>query len=62
MDRSGDGAQEEETLLKVPDARTGERVSLQRLRVETETLGAGAQSQPDGAPSQNLVPEPSHEE
>ena len=58
VDGSSDGAEEAEALLQVPDAGTGERVPVQRLRFQAETMGAGAQSQPDGAPSQNLVPEP----
>ena len=62
VDRPGDGAEEAEALLQVPDAGTGERVSVQRLRVQAEALGAGAQPQPDRTPSQNLVPEPAHEE
>lgn len=62
VDRPSDGAQEAETLLQIPDIGTGERVPVQRLRFEAETLGAGAQSQPDGASSQDLVPEPADEE
>ena len=62
MDGTSDGAQEAETLFEIPDIGIGKRVPVQRLRFQTETLGAGAQSQPDGASSQDLVPEPADEE
>jgi hypothetical protein len=62
MDGPSDGAQEAETLLEIPDAGAGKGVPVQRLRFQAETLGAGAQSQPDGASSQDLVPEPADEE
>jgi hypothetical protein len=57
-----DGAQETQALLQVPDAGAGEGVPLQRLRVQAEAVGVGAQPQPDGAPGEDLVPEPPHEE
>ena len=57
MDGTSDGAQEAETLFEIPDIGIGKRVPVQRQRFQTETLGAGAQSQPDGASSQDLVPE-----
>ena len=62
MDGPGDGAEEAEALLQVPDAGAGEGVPVQRLRVQTETLGTGAKFELDGAPGENLVPEPAHEE
>ena len=62
MDGTGDCSQEAETLLQVPDAGAGKRVFVQRLRVEAEALGIGAQSQPDGTSSQDLVPESADEE
>lgn len=43
MDRPGDRAQEAQALLQIPNSRAGERVPVQCLRFETETLGAGPQ-------------------
>jgi hypothetical protein len=60
--RQRDRAQETQALLQVPDAGAGEGVPLQRVRVQAEAVGVGAQPQPDGAPGENMVPEPPHEE
>ena len=49
-------AEKAEALLQVPDPRTRKGVPLQCLRLKTETVGAGPQSQPDGASDQNMVP------
>ena len=62
MDGTSDGAEEAEALFQVPDAGTGERILVQRVRVQAEALGIGAQFEPDGTTSQNLVPESAHEE
>lgn len=62
MDRSGDGEEETQTVLEVPDAGTGERVSVQCVRFETEALGAGEKSESDGAAGEDLVPEQADEE
>lgn len=62
VDWSGDGAQETQTLLEIPDARTGEGVPVQRVRVETEAVGAGAEPEPDRATGEDLVPEQTDEE
>lgn len=42
MDGHHDGEEEAEAVLQVPNPGTGEGVSLQRLRVQTEALGIGA--------------------
>jgi catalase (peroxidase I) len=47
--------QEAQTVFKVPDARAGEGVSVQRLRVEAEALGAGEKLELDRASGQNMV-------
>lgn len=62
MDRSGDGAEEAQTIFEVSDARTRERVPLQRVRQQTEALGARAQPQPHRATGEDLVPESADEE
>ena len=49
-------AEKAKALLQVPDPRTRKGVPLQCLRLKTETLGAGPESQPDGASDQNMVP------
>ena len=54
--------EKEEALLQIPDPGARKRISLQRLRVQAEALGAGPKPEPDGAPDQNLVPEPADEE
>ena len=62
VDRPGDSAKEAQTLLQVPDTGAREGVSLQRLRLEAEALGAGAQPEPDRASGEDMVPESAHEE
>lgn len=49
VDRTGDRAEETQALLQVPDARAREGVPVQRVRVEAEAMGAGAQPEPDRA-------------
>lgn len=62
VDGAGDGAEEAQAVLQVPDAGAGEGVPVQRVRVEAEALGVGPQPEPDGATGQDLVPESPHEE
>lgn len=62
MDRAGDGAEETQALLEVPNPRAREGVPFQRLRVEAEAMGARAQSESHRAPSQDLVSKSSDEE
>lgn len=62
MDGPGDGAEETQALLEVSDSRAGEGVSLQRLRLEAEAMGACAQLKSDRAPGQDLVSKPPDEE
>jgi len=62
VDRSGDRAQEEKTLFEVPNVRAGERVSVQRVRVQAEALGAGPEPGAVRTPGKNMVPEQTHEE
>lgn len=62
MDGPGDGTEEAETLLQVPDVGTRKRVPFQRLRLQTETLGTGAQSQFDGEAGEDMVSEQEDEE
>lgn len=62
MDRPGDGAEETQALFEVSDSRARERVSLQRLCVEAEAMGACAQFKSNRAPGQDLVSKSSNEE
>lgn len=62
VDGPGDRAQEAQTVLEIPDTGAGERVPLQRVRLQTEALGVGAQSEPHRTPGQNMVPESADEE
>lgn len=62
MDGPGDRAEEEETVLEIPDAGTGKRVPVQRVRVQAEAMGAGAELGAVRAPGENMVPEQAHEE
>jgi len=62
VDGSSDRAQEEKTLLQVPDAGAGEGVSVQRVRVQTEAMGAGPEPGAVRTPGENMVPEQAHEE
>lgn len=62
VDRPGDGAEETQALLEVPDPRARKGVPLQRLRVEAKAMGARAQSESHRAPSQDLVSKSSDEE
>lgn len=62
MDGSSDGEEKTQALLEVPDARAGEGVPLQRVRVETEEVGAGAEPEPDREAGEDLVPEQTDEE
>lgn len=61
MDGPGDRAEEEETILKIPDAGAGKRVPVQRVRVQAEAMGAGAELGIVRAPGENMVPEQAHE-
>lgn len=47
--------QEAQAVFKVPDARARKRISVQRLRVKAEALGAGEKLELDWASSQNMV-------
>jgi len=62
VDGSGDRAQEEKTVLEVPNAGAGEGVSVQRGRVQAEALGAGQEPGAVRTPGENMVPEQAHEE
>lgn len=62
MDWAGDRSQETQAVLKVPDARTGERVPLQRLRLEAEALGVGEEFKFNRKAGENMVPEQKNEE
>lgn len=55
MDRSSDGTEETQTLFQIPDARTRKGISIQRLRVEAETMGARAKSKSDRATGEDMV-------
>lgn len=61
MDRSGDRTQKTQTLLKIPDPGTGKRVSVQCVRVETETLGTSTEPEFVRTTGENLVPKSTHE-
>lgn len=61
MDRSGDRSQEAQTILQVPDARTGKGVSLQCVRFEAKALGVSTKPESDRKASQDLVSESTHE-
>lgn len=62
LDWPSDGAQKAQTLLKVPNPRTRERVPFQRVRFETEEMGASAEPELDRAASEDMVPEQADEE
>lgn len=62
VDGERDGAQEAQALLQIPDAGVGKRVPFQRLRLETEEVGAGAEPQPHREAGQDMVPEQADEE
>lgn len=62
MDGSGNRAQEEKTLLEVPNIGAGEGVSVQRVRVQAEALGAGQEPGAVRTSGENMVPEQAHEE
>lgn len=62
VDGPGDRPQEAQTVLQVPDAGAGEGVPLQRVRLQAEALGTGAQSEPHRTPGQNMVPKQADEE
>lgn len=49
VDGPGDGAQEEKTVLEIPNAGAGEGVPVQRIRVQAEALGVGPQLKPHRA-------------
>lgn len=55
VDGAGDGAQEEKTVLKIPNAGAGEGVPVQRLRLQTEALGVGPQLKPHRATGMSVV-------
>jgi hypothetical protein len=62
VDGPGDRPEEAQALLQVPDARAGEGVPVQRLRVQAEAVGTGQEPEPDRAAGQDLVPESTDEE
>lgn len=62
MDGPSDGPEEAQTLFKIPDFRIGERIPVQRLRVQTKKVGTRAQFESDGAASEDLVSESKDEE
>lgn len=62
MDWPSDGPKETQTVLKIPDFRAGERIFVQRLRVQTETMGTREKSEPHGETSEDLVSESKDEE
>lgn len=62
MDRPSYGSEETQTLFKVPNFRIGKRIPFQRLRVQTETVGTGAQFEPDRTSSEDMVSESKDEE
>lgn len=61
MDGVGNCTQETQTVFKVPNARIRERVPFQRVRVETEEMGAGTQLKPNGEASEDMVSEQKNE-
>lgn len=54
VDRQRDGAEEAKTVLKVPNARAGEGVPIQRVRLQAEAVGAGPESESDRAAGKSL--------
>lgn len=62
MDGTSYRPEEAQTILKIPDLGTGERISVQRLRVQTETVGTGAKPQSNGEASEDLVSKSTDEE
>lgn len=61
VDRASGGAQETQTLQQVPDPGAGEGVPLQRLRLQAEAMGAGAEPQLVRAAGENMVSEQENE-
>lgn len=62
LDRPSNCAQKTQTLLKVPNPRTRERVPLQRLRFEAKEVGVGAKPEPDREAGEDMVSEQTDEE
>lgn len=61
LDWSRQRQEEKKAILQVPDFGAGKRVSVQRLRLKAEEVGAGQKSEPNRAPDKNLVPKQAHE-
>lgn len=61
LDWPGHSAQKAQTLLQVSDSRTRERVSVQRLRVQTEEVGTRKELEPNREASQDMVPKQTNE-
>ena len=55
LDRSRQCPEEAETVFQIPDPRIGERVFVQRVRLEAEEVGASKKSKPDRTANQNMV-------
>lgn len=55
MDWPSDGTEETQTVFQIPDARTRKGISIQRLRVEAETVGARAKFESDRATGEDMV-------
>lgn len=53
---------ETQALLEISNAGAGERVPLQRLRIQAETVGIGQESKPDWTTGKNMVPKQKNEE
>lgn len=62
MDWPGDSTKETQTVLQVPNLRTGERVPFQRVRFQAETLGAGTEPQLNREAGEDMVPKQADEE
>lgn len=62
MDRNSYRSKETEAIFQIPDTGAGKRVPLQRLRLETETVGISPEFESDWTSSENMVPESQNEE
>ena len=62
VDRPGDSPQETQTVFQVPDSRIGKGIPVQRLRVQTKTVGTCPQFESDRTSGQDMVPEQKNEE
>lgn len=61
MDLESIGEEKAQALHQIPNARTRKGISLQRLRLQAETVGIGAKFEFNGASGENLVPKSANE-